>query len=497
MRMSKQHLGCVFVLFALVALVGCGPKPTPEDPNGNTGTKAEKPIVKKEALEEFKKGIALVESNPAQALKHFEDAVDEDEQFGEAWYNLGLVYEEQGKKDKAKEAYEAAIKTRPAFADSYVNLGVLLLEQGQRDKAKELFIKVVNDENGVDNFHVQGNLNLGMIYRLEGEELLHAANEGAELKMSKGQVVERDYQVPEEAKILFAEAVRHVRKALAGDSNNIISYENLAAVYYNLNNLEVATLVCEQAIQKQKERNEELKKSLEEGKITQQEYDSKVINDEMMAPVYNTYGLVWLARGEVALAYVNFKQAMALRSNFTEAMLNVAGVAVNVQDYQTAYEIYTNILKNEPENREAELSLAVAARGLGQLDVAEKTYNDLLQKDPEYSPAKYNLAVLYQEYHRDLDKAKKLFEEFLAMPTAKAQVPVRVEEAQARVAQIEEIWAAQKAAEAEQLKIQKEMEELQRLQDEQNKAQEAPEDGAAGATPEGDPAEGSTPPEGQ
>src|SRR5690606_14631977 len=162
-----------------------------------------------------------------------------------------------------------------------------------------------------------------------------------------------NYTVPEDAKLKFAEAVRHVRKALAGDSNNITSYENLAAIYYDLDSLEVATLVCEQAIQKQVERNDELAAQLAAGKITQAEHDEKVITDKMMAPVHNTYGLIWLARGEVALAYNSFKEAVARDPLMTEALLNVAGVAVNVQDYQTAFQIYSDILQRNPENREA------------------------------------------------------------------------------------------------------------------------------------------------
>ena len=70
--------------------------------------------------------------------------------------------------------------------------------------------------------------------------------EGAE---NKGEIKNK------EAYDMFAKSVVYVRRALAGDSNNIYCYENLSAVYYLMNSLEVARLVCEQATIKYSDRH--------------------------------------------------------------------------------------------------------------------------------------------------------------------------------------------------------------------------------------------------
>lgn len=500
--MSVLRLNIVLVAIS-IAVIACGPPSDPVDPINDGNGKDQQQAVREEALKKFEEGIAVFRTNPAKAKQLFEDAVDEDENFGEAWYNLALVQESEGAIDAAVTSYENAIRSRPDMAEPHVNLGVILLEKGEREKAKQHFIAVVDEANGIDPFNVEANLNLGMIYRLEGEEIVAKDNIGKDLstQINEGEVVERDVLVSDEAKVKYAEAVRNVRRALAGDSNNITSYENLAAIYYDLDSLEVATLVCQQAIQKQTDRNAELEADLAAGKITQAQFDQRYITDQSMSAVYNTFGLVWMARGEVALAYSNFKTAMDLDPTSTEALFNVAGIAVNVQDYAMAYQTYGAILQTEPNNREARLSQAVAARGLDNLAEAEQVYEALLKDDPTYSPAKFNKAVLYQEYHRDLTKAKSIYEEFLAMPSAAKQAPAYVAEAERRVQQIEEIWKAQAEAEEQQKKIEKEMKELEELQkqrdkeyEEAEKAEKAAAEAAAGGG-ETPPADGEKAPE--
>ncbi len=475
-RMKKTGAAWWLCVVALALSVGCGPKSPTEYPDGG-GPVGEggRPVVKAEAMEPFVKAMEVIHSNPQQAKELLAQAVKADNKFGEAYYNIGLLHHREGKVKEAAEAYEKARQLRPDMAEPLVNLGMLAIEAGDFAKAKEYFLKVVDDEKGLDPFNVPANLNLGMLYRIAGEEKIARHNEGKDMGGQIGMegVEERSFTVDEAARQDFAEAVRYVRKALAGDSNNIFCYENLAAIYYMLNNLDVATLVSQQAIQKQIERNAELDLYLEEGRITQQEYELRRISDAQMSSVYNTYGLVWLARGEVALAYHWFKEAVAAKPDSIVAMLNVAGVAVNVQDYATAYEMYQNALQVEPDNKEAMLSKAVAARGLGNLEEAERIYRGMLDADKDFAPALFNLAILYQEYHRDLEEAKRIFESFIAMPSAREMVPVNVVEAEQRVKQIVDIWEAQRKAEEDRRQIEAEMEEMKRLQEERRRQQEA------------------------
>lgn len=426
--------------------------------------------VKDSAITLFEEATAASTSDPEKAKSLLQKAISEDKGFAEAWFNLGVLHERSGQKDEAVKAYEKASALRPEWPDPYVNLGVIYVKQGKEAEGEKLFLKVVDDKNGLDPYNAQANLNMGMLYRKRGVEIIDRDSGGVEPEFSM-KATDKGVIKNKEANSMFIEAVRYVRRALAGDSNNIYCYENLSAIYYMMNSLEVARLVNDQAIQKQIERNAELDEQLKAGTISQFDHDAKYISDKSMGAVYNTSGLIYLANGQVALANAEFKKAVAVDPGLVDAWLNVAGIAVNVQDYTTAYDAYNKVLALEPDNTEAYLSKGVAARGLNKLDEAETIYRDIKKKNPKYVAAAFNLAILYQEYYLKLEEAKKMLEDFIADPEAQKQIPGRVKEAQTRVKQIEDIWAAKKKAEEDMAKMQKMIEEMEKLQKEQEAAE--------------------------
>ena len=239
-----------------------------------------------------------------------------------------------------------------------------------------------------------------------------------------------------------------------------------------MNSLEVARLVCEQAIIKYSEYNDILKKQLEAGKITQDEYDEKAYIPKDLSAIYNTSGLIYLAEGEVSMGNAEFKKAVEADPTNIQAMLNVAGIAINVQDYPLAYDLYNKILALEPNNTEAYLSKGVAARGLNNLDEAEKIYRDIIKNHPDYPQAQFNLIVLYQEYYLKIDEARQMWVDFTNDANANKLIPGRVAEAKERIKQIDDLKEAQRKAEAQQAEMMRKMEELERLEKEMEAQQE-------------------------
>ncbi len=140
-----------------------------------------------------------------------------------------------------------------------------------------------------------------------------------------------------------------------------------------------------------------------------------------------------------------------MRPDFVEAMLNVAGVAINVQDFGKALELYQRVVELQPDNIEAKLSLAVAMRGMKDSEGAEKIYNEIIAKNPTSPAAYFNLAVLYQEYLKDFDKAKATFEKFVAIPTASEVAPAEFETAKLRIGELENVIAERAKAKAEDI----------------------------------------------
>ena len=57
-----------------------------------------------------------------QARGHLERAVQLEPGYAEAWTNLGLVYLDQGRSDKAADAWRGALKADPDFTAARLNL---------------------------------------------------------------------------------------------------------------------------------------------------------------------------------------------------------------------------------------------------------------------------------------------------------------------------------------------------------------------------------------
>lgn len=71
----------------------------------------------------------------AEAEKGFRKAVELNPNYAEAYYNMGLVFEFQGKFDEAILSYQRAIKNNKSLAEAHNNIGNILTIQGKDDEA--------------------------------------------------------------------------------------------------------------------------------------------------------------------------------------------------------------------------------------------------------------------------------------------------------------------------------------------------------------------------
>lgn len=357
MRSLPRRLARYGLVAATATLVACGGNPAqPDDRNGVVGTNPDQmpdevpapPPVNREAKVVFQSGVAAYKSgNASKAIDEFERAIDADESFGAAYFNIGRIYEEQGDLEKARTWYERSSEKGKNFGDGLVNLGRLEMQKGNKSEAMALFRKAIQ----IEPFNGEAHLNLA--------------------QEARGR---RDY----------ATAVKHVRTALKENSQNVLAYEVLARVYYDLGRVELAKLVCETGLA--------LKKT---------------------ADLYNTLGLVHLKQDNVRFALTAFEDALKVDKDYAPAHMNVGAITFSYRDYESSYRHFDAVVKQQPNNLDAILSKAVAARGLERLDEAEAGYKAVLAKDETHVGAHYNLGVLYQEYTQKLEDALKQYEAVL------------------------------------------------------------------------------------
>ena len=99
-----------------------------------------------------------------QAVAAYHQAINIKRDFVEARYNLGIALKDQGKLDEAVEAYRQAIRIRPDFVEAHYNLGIALHEQGRRDEAIVAWRRAISFKPD----HARAHYNLGMALYEQG-----------------------------------------------------------------------------------------------------------------------------------------------------------------------------------------------------------------------------------------------------------------------------------------------------------------------------------------
>jgi tetratricopeptide (TPR) repeat protein len=529
--LTLGSLGLIGLTFAF-STVGCGSSPPPKSKNAGsveneeTGTMGgeeptEKqtinkagaadliPKEKKRAISEdqradfakamqryaaAKKSGGLSGSECSSVSDAFKSVADSNPGLLEARFNQGAVLSECGREDQAQGIWKSMTTYGPAIT----NLGYAAWKRGDKMEAESDFQRAVQ----VDPLHT-----------------VEARNNLAQILRDKARRASGD-----EKKQYVSQAVSNLRTALALDSNNLQSFSTLAFIYYDMNMLEMAKLVGNQAIAKADEiatgkfaeekveeaadakagKGKKGKKAKKEGggdddteggklaKEVDVREEGTGVTPEMkrnLATVYNTLGLVELKKKNISPAIKQFKMAVEMNPKLAEARLNLAVLSLNNRDYTTAEENFHKVLELQPKNYEAAIGLGVALRGNKKIDESEAQYNAAQKLDPSSPWSYFNLGLLYQDYKDGqkpaLHRAQDYYRDFLGHANDKTPDSFR-KDAEKRIKDIDEIYvaldeAAKMQAEAEEM--QKKAEEQQKQMEEQMKKQEA--DEAAAKAKEG------------
>ena len=433
--------------------------------------------------QDARKDDGLSRSECSSVSDAFKRVADDNPGLVEARFNQGAVLYECGRDDEAARIWDG-LKYGPAIT----NLGYIAWKNNEAGRAESLFKRAIDE----DPLHS-----------------VEARNNMAQIQRDKA----RKASSSEEKRNYVAQAVSNLRTVLALDSNNLQAFSTLAFIYYDMNMLEMAKLVGNQAIKKaeeiatgkfEEEKVEEAndkaagkagkgakgKKDKAEKKGDEEEAakpkeigreaGTGVTSDmkKQLAVVHNTLGLVELKKKNISPAIKQFKEAVGLNPNFAEARMNLASLSLNNRDYNTAEENFKAVLKLQPKNFEAAIGLGVALRGNKKIDEAEAQYNAAKGLDPSQGGSYFNLGLLYQEYKDgqkpSLQKAQDYYRQFLGHASGGTSESLK-KEAEKRIKDIDEIYVALEEAakmQAESEAMQKKAEEQQKQMEEQMKKQE-------------------------
>ena len=91
--------------------------------------------------------VLAAQGRTAEAIEHYQKALEIDPDCAESDNNLGTAFLNQGRLDKALVYYRQALAINPNFAEVENNLGILLTKQGRTAEAIEHYQKAIELES--------------------------------------------------------------------------------------------------------------------------------------------------------------------------------------------------------------------------------------------------------------------------------------------------------------------------------------------------------------
>ena len=222
---------------------------------------------------------------PQKAINCFEKAIQINPNSANGYYSLGVIFTQLGESQKAINYYEKAIQINPNFANAYYSLGVIFAQLGESQKAISCYEKAIQ----INPNHIHAHNNLGVIFAQLGES---------------------------------QKAINCFEKAIQINPNHIDAHNNLGTILNELGESQKAISCYEKAIQ---------------------------INPNFANAYYNL-GTILNELGESQKAISCYEKAIQINPNYIDAHNNLGVIFTQLGESQKAINCFEKAIKIKPEN---------------------------------------------------------------------------------------------------------------------------------------------------
>lgn len=265
-------------------------------------------------------------------------------------YNLGVAYQVSGQTADARNAWTRATMADAKFAKAWLNLAALSAREGRADQA------LVSLQTG-----------------------LRSSPENVDLRVATIAILREMRR--------YDEAIQEARSALAINSKAIPIYNNLALVYLDTAQLDLARFILQKAL-------------------------ADIEGAKGNAQLHAVLGQIFYRQGQNGDAILSFKKALELDPFQLSALQFLAQYYLDNRSYADALPLLERATAAVPRDAGIKINLGIAYRGVGRFEEARKSYEDALLLDPRNPEPHRNLAVLYGDYMKAYDAAVESVEAY-------------------------------------------------------------------------------------
>jgi tetratricopeptide (TPR) repeat protein len=395
-KLPSLFAGSSLVLLFVVTVAGCASTPRPvTPPTTPPPTVVTKPVG--QAKVKFEEGLdAFVQHDEkrdwspatcAAVVAIFDEATAlQKGPFAQADFNAGLTYQRCGDDKQARARFEKAAKEDSNLHAARAKLALYRFrDDGNADAAIEMLGRAVADGKFSD---VAALVDLAaMQMARDGSQAASQCKDDmdcAKLNLHRALALDDAYMPAHNQLALYYFGL--ARKRAGATKHGGLTRQTVtpagahAQKRGDVQQLELASLVCSQAIQK----------------------------NPGYAAIHNTHGLIQNELGRVNNAVAEFKVATDLDPKFFEAQMNLAALNLGFRGFAQAQDAYRKALEARPNDYDAHLGMAVALRGPIVDEADEKAHNAKIAAveaelaaakkiDPNRPDAFYNEAILMHE----------------------------------------------------------------------------------------------------
>ena len=298
----------------------------------------------------------LNDANKALAIKpDYEDA----------YYNMGIIFQQQNKLEEAIEAYKKAIALKPDYANVYNNMGVVLQEQSKPEEAIEAYKKAI----ALKPDYIIAYNNIGNIFKNQDmlEEAIEAYHKVVAIKPDYADAYYNIGTVLQQQNKL-EESIEAYQKAL-------VIKPDYADVYYNMG------IVLQQ--------QNKLEESIEA-------YQKALVIKPDYADVYYNMGIVLQQQNKLEEAIKACKKALAIKPDDASAYNNMGTILQQKNKLEEAVKAYKKALAIKPDDADAYNKMGIVLKKQNKLEEAIDAYKKSLDIRPDYADVYYNMGIVLQ-----------------------------------------------------------------------------------------------------
>ncbi len=318
----------------------------------------------------------------------------------ESLNNLALAMKAQGKIDEAEATLLKAIETDETYTKAYYNLGLIYLDKDEPQLALNAFKTVT----GLNPVHEQAWYNIGYIHSQRGAVKAAIAAYEETLSINPSNVKCRlnlAVQYKKDGKLELAE--KQYNLVLSINPSYASAWYNLALLLKQKNNFEAAENAYRKAVDLEPE-NAKYRSGLSllysiQGRGAE---SAGILKDALDISPEDEYLRYKLAKqleknGEINEAVEQYQKLLALNSNYVKGWLGLASIQMDQKKYAEAVASYEKVIEISPEDDYTRYLLGKTYYSLGNYTEAVSYYNKALETIKDNSWIWYHLGKAQQK----------------------------------------------------------------------------------------------------